>query len=144
MPKKGQKKLKPEQILIQQEEVFKLRTEGKSQRTIGEILGLSQSRVFQILVAANKIHSKYFAEDINNIKIDHLMRFEAMKEVLYRAWDNSDKTAEDVKILEEVRKLDADIRKIFGADAPERSINANLDVSKLSDEQLQYIINLKS
>lgn len=133
-----------ELTLERQRRAFDMRLKGCTQRTIATELGITQGAVSQMLIKLNNQYATSLHKKHGNIRNDHVARIEAMKEELYRAWDASPKGPEDIKIVEQIRKLDADIRKMQGADAPTRTVNTDVDVSRLSDDELRTIINIKS
>lgn len=133
----------PELTLERQRRCYDLRLKNWTQDSIAKELGISQARVSQILTKIQKKYTESLHTKHAEIRNDHILRFEALKEQLYRAWDASDKDHDSIKIIDQIRKLDADIRKMQGADAPTRTINTDIDVSKLTDDELRTIINIK-
>lgn len=122
---------------------FSLRLQGWSQKSIADELGITQQAVCEILYRLNKESNKRQADFVDSIKLDQTARIEAIKEQLYRCWENSPKDTEAIKYISEIRKQDEAIRKIWGAEAPGKQINTNLDFSKMSDDELQSFIDGK-
>ncbi len=139
MAKKG-KLPTPELVLDREMRAFEMRCQNKTQKEIAETLQLTQPGVCEILQRVQRKYYNHFLEDINAVKLDQLARHEQIKKELWTQWELTG----DVAIVEQIRKFDADARKMLGADAPTRTINTDVDVSKLSEEELRSIVNFES
>ncbi len=103
------------ELVLQRERLaFDLRSQNYTQQQIAEELGMSQQGISNILDRAQKKYEVENKEKIAAMKNDHFARHDAMRMELYRQWV----LTKDVAYLKLIKELDADDRKMAGADAP--------------------------
>ena len=157
------------QNAIRRQQIWDLYTEGKSQREIAAVVGVTQQAVSSMLRRITTDMQDDLLDTVVNRKIQQSARLEYLYQQAVQAWEKSkgDKTkrkrkwkagqpgataaeeqnevslegqAGDPRFLEAAREVLGDVRKLWGLDAPMKSLAlvANVDLSKLTDDELQF------
>ncbi len=149
-------------------DVWRLRQQGWTQEAIAAEIGVTQPAIQQILKRLTKRFTKHNVEEIHHVKSQQIAQLEYIAYEAMLAWENSKEAAKIQRIktssggkdnsekVQELRDQDGDpryltvamkaredIRKILGADAPSKNISLDIDVSRLSDDELLAIVEGK-
>lgn len=123
---------------------WELRVKGWSQMRIADSLQISQAAVSKMLAKATIKYSAAFLEEVKNIKDEQVAQLEYAASQAMAAWEGSRGESDgDPRYLHAFMQAKSDIRKIVGADSPSITKNMNIDVTQLSDDKLEDIINGK-
>lgn len=171
--KRGKKYVADEVLLERENKIWELRTKSWTQDRIAKEVGISQVSVGKTLKRLTEKYAKELMEDIITVKRMQVTQLEHISDEALQAWEKSKKPTKtmwvkrplqsdgtpsssfgeqtqeardqngDQRYLTAAMKAKEDIRKIIGADAPTKSFNYNKDISSMSDEELQSIVNGK-
>ena len=137
-------------------QIWELRQKCWTQERIAKEIGISQPAVAKTLKRLSDRYYQELMEDIKTAKANQITQLEHISDEAMQSWEKSKGTtyinkkgdtpfvfAGDSKFLMTAMKAKEDIRKIMGADAPTKSFNYNKDITSMSDEELQNIVNGK-
>lgn len=124
-----------------------LRIKGWSQEKIADALGVSQSAISKMLSKSTKKFAEAYLLDIKNVKDEQVAQLEYVAHQAIAAWEGSRGISDgDPRFLQAFMQAKEHIRKIVGADSPvvSKNLNLDIDITKLSDEQLNDVITGKA
>ena len=147
--------------------VTELYLQGKTQASIAELLGVSQSQISQDLKAIRRVWVKEAVRDFDELKSRELAKIDRLELEYWEAWKRSQEDAEvetekaigdkekptrvekskrkegqagDPRFLQGVQWCIEQRCKILGLNAPTKTQNLEIDYSELSDDELDRII----
>jgi hypothetical protein len=131
---------------------WELRQEFRSEREIGDILGVSESGVCRMLQRVERRALEKLQEDVEALKVQQTAQLEFIAHEAMAAWqrskgDSSSAAPGDPKFLGEARAALAEIRRIWGAEAPTKVAATTpdgkepyrLQVQNMTDEELELL-----
>ncbi len=159
----------PTRVRARAQRVVDLAVKGWSQLDIARELGVSQAAVSKILARADAKALPDMVEHVTRLKVRQTQRLEHLFGELMRAWDQSKADATrrrqrqsdsgdgsgqtiaevvveaqygDPRYMEQMRKVLADLRKVWGVDAPQRvDVRASrTPLDALSETELEQML----
>lgn len=117
-------KYKPEEVAEHERRAWALRQRGWTQERIAEELKLTQRGVGVILARLSKRYLASLGNDVNRHRAQQTTRLEHILDEAMQAWERSrDAEGSDGAVpafLDQARGALADLRKLWGLDAPKR------------------------
>ena len=117
-----------------EEQALQLRIAGLTYRCIGEEMGISESGAYKAVARALRRLNERIAESAEELRRIEMERLNALHLAF---WPRAEKG--DEKAADRILRIGAAIRALWGLDAARTQQNLNLDLSQLTNEQLERI-----
>jgi DNA-binding CsgD family transcriptional regulator len=119
----GRPKEDPQVVRARETEAWKLRAQGWTQQRIGDKLGIDQTTVSKLLARVADRRLKELRDKVDRQRGEQTDQLSHLLDEAMQAWELSQLDAHsgpagDPKFLAEARALLADLRKLWGLDAP--------------------------
>ena len=128
MPRLGRNDLRN---LERRAKVLQLRRQGKNYKEIGQALGISTTRAYQLVWDEMDRLSAHMEEDVSAIRTEAESR---LRRLINAIWERA--LGGDLQAIDQVAKLQDRLNKLYGVDAPAKQ-EVTTKVEKLSPEELK-------